>query len=92
MEARVLAMIFLFMIIWIAPPSPSSCARLGFPTTNTLRDDYFDSYAAATSDRFNNKKYGDDQVVAIPDTLNEYYGSLAKRQIDDDSPVRIIIP
>lgn len=85
MEARVLAMIFLFMIIWISSPSPSSCARLGFPTTNTLGDDYFDSYAAATSDRFNNKKYGDD-------TLNEYYGSLAKRQIDDDSPVRIILP
>lgn len=87
MEARVLAMIFLFMIIWIASPSPSSCARLGFPTTNTLRDDYFDSYAAATSDRFNNKKYGDDTI-----TMNEYYGALAKRQIDDDSPVRIIIP
>ncbi|KAK9912405.1 hypothetical protein M0R45_036272 [Rubus argutus] len=86
MEARVLSMIFLFMIIWIASPSPSSCARLGFPTTSTLRDDYFDSYAAATSDRYNNKKYGDDQVVAIPYTLNEYYGSPAKRQIDDDSP------
>ncbi|KAL6129541.1 hypothetical protein ACLB2K_072891 [Fragaria x ananassa] len=56
------------MIILVASPSPSSCARLtGFPTTNTLRDDddfigyYGDQVAGKTSNSFK-EEYGD--VVA----------------------------
>ncbi|KAL6223814.1 hypothetical protein ACLB2K_002672 [Fragaria x ananassa] len=87
MEGRVVAMIFLLMIILVASPSPSSCARLtGFPTTTTLRDDdsigvYVDQVATATSNSFNNKKYGD--VFATPYRFNEYR-PLSNRQTSDD--------
>ncbi|XP_024175989.1 probable polygalacturonase At3g15720 [Rosa chinensis] len=88
MEGRILATIFLFIIILVASPSPSSCARLnGFPTTYTLRDDgaigyYGDQVAAATSNSFHDKEYGD--VFATPNTFKEYYRPLANRQTDDD--------
>ncbi|KAM5552005.1 hypothetical protein ABKV19_026735 [Rosa sericea] len=88
MEGRILATIFLLMIIMVASPSPSSCVRLnGFPTTYTLRDDgaigyYGDQVVAATSNSFNNKEYGD--VFATPNTFKEYYRPLANRQTDDD--------
>ncbi|PRQ55901.1 putative polygalacturonase [Rosa chinensis] len=88
MEGRILATMFLFMIIMVASPSPSSCARLnGFPTTYTLRDDgaigyYGDQVAAATSNSFHDKEYGD--VFATPNTFKEYYRPLANRQTDDD--------
>ncbi|XP_004288764.1 PREDICTED: probable polygalacturonase At3g15720 [Fragaria vesca subsp. vesca] len=87
MEGRVVAMIFLLMIILVASPSPSSCARLnGFPTTTTLRDDdsigvYGDQVATVTSNSFNNKKYGD--VFATPYRFHEYR-PLSSSQTSDD--------
>ncbi|KAL6226231.1 hypothetical protein ACLB2K_000194 [Fragaria x ananassa] len=80
-------MIFLLMIILVASPSPSSCARLtGFPTTTTLRDDdsigvYGDQVATVTSNSFNNKKYGD--VFATPYRFHEYR-PLSSSQTSDD--------
>ena len=90
MEGRVLAMILLFMIILVASPLPSSCARLtGFPTS-TLRDDdfigyYGDQIAAETSNPFK-KDYGDDAAIKY----DKYYHSRLNRLPDDDLQVHTL--
>ncbi|XP_050387211.1 probable polygalacturonase At3g15720 [Argentina anserina] len=85
MEGQVLAMIFLLMIILVASPSPSSCARrlTDFPTSTFRNDDFIGYYGDQVASETSNpseKYYGD----AVAARFDKYYDARPNRQSDDD--------